>query len=119
MENVRYLYSATLLNNGMVLLAGGCCVSGGVVFATAELYNPSTGTFTPTGSMNYRRRLPHGDVAEQWHGVHDRQLYRCSCGVVQSLDRDLLLHHRQPKHPARRGHGNPTQQRLGAAGGRR
>ena len=53
MENVRYLYSATLLNNGMVLVAGGCCVSGGVVFATADLYNPSTGAFIPTGSMNY------------------------------------------------------------------
>jgi hypothetical protein len=51
METGRYVDSATLLNNGMVLIAGGCCP----IFATAELYNPASGTFTPTGSMNAPR----------------------------------------------------------------
>ena len=47
METGRYVHTATLLNNGMVLVAGGCCPS----LPTAELYNPATGSFTPTGSM--------------------------------------------------------------------
>jgi Kelch motif len=37
------------LDNGRVLVAGGW--SGGHVVATAELYDPSTRTFSPTGSM--------------------------------------------------------------------
>ena len=36
--------SATLLADGRVLFAGGCTTA-------AELYDPATGTFTPTGSM--------------------------------------------------------------------
>ena len=39
----------------MVLMAGGCNSSGAL--ASAELYNPATGTFTPTGSLN-RTRTP-------------------------------------------------------------
>jgi hypothetical protein len=38
--------SATLLHNGQVLLAGG-----GAGSTSADLYNPVTGTFSPTGSM--------------------------------------------------------------------
>ena len=36
--------SATLLGDGRVLFAGGCSTA-------AELYDPATGTFTPTGDM--------------------------------------------------------------------
>ena len=49
----RELATATLLNNGIVLIAGGYG-TGGVV-GTAELYNPATGTFTLTGSLNTPR----------------------------------------------------------------
>ncbi len=55
MHSSRALQTATLLNNGMVLMAGGAGESGSI--ASAELYNPATGTFTPTGSMNTPRRL--------------------------------------------------------------
>jgi Kelch motif len=46
--------TATLLHNGQMLAAGG---SGGSsnALASAELYNPATGKFTPTGSMTTPR----------------------------------------------------------------
>jgi hypothetical protein len=44
-------YTATLLQNGQVLVAGGFSSSADQVYATAFLYNPSTGAWTETGSM--------------------------------------------------------------------
>jgi hypothetical protein len=49
----RHYHTATLLNNGMVLMAGGLGSRGAL--ASAELYNPATQTFTPTGSLNTAR----------------------------------------------------------------
>jgi hypothetical protein len=51
----RDRHTATLLENGMVLVAGG----GGEGYArnSAELYNPATGTFRSTGSMRSDRWL--------------------------------------------------------------
>jgi len=43
-------YTATLLNNGLVLIAGGMNAQ-----SSAELYNPGTGTFNVTGNLNTRR----------------------------------------------------------------
>jgi hypothetical protein len=42
-------HTATLLNNGQVLVAGGL-MNGGIT-PTSELYNPSTGTWSNTGSL--------------------------------------------------------------------
>src|SRR5208282_2055170 len=50
----RYDYSATLLNDGTVLMAGGFNNSIGTL-ASAELYHPATGSFTTTGSLNTAR----------------------------------------------------------------
>jgi Kelch motif/Galactose oxidase, central domain len=46
--------SATLLPNGQVLVAGGENANFNTL-ASAELYNPATGKFTPTGSMHFAR----------------------------------------------------------------
>jgi hypothetical protein len=56
MNMARSDSTATLLNNGMVLIAGGFNASD-LFLTSAELYNPSTGAFTPTGSLNTARRL--------------------------------------------------------------
>jgi WD40 repeat protein len=50
MVSARGSHTATLLNNGKVLVAGGADANGNAI-ATAELFDPSTGTFSATGSM--------------------------------------------------------------------
>jgi hypothetical protein len=55
LTTARYEHTATLLNNGLVLIAGGCCDSDGNPFPSAELYNPAAGTLTSTGSLNTAR----------------------------------------------------------------
>jgi hypothetical protein len=46
-------HSASILANGLVLVAGGYGEMG--ILSSAELYDPATGTFTPIGSMRVRR----------------------------------------------------------------
>lgn len=67
----RAVHTATLLPTGRVLVAGGCATTGCDVddrSATAELYDPASGAFGPTGSMATRRDgqtatlLPNGRV---------------------------------------------------------
>jgi len=47
----RFLHTATLLQNGKVLIVGGALTSTSNPVATAEVYDPATGTFTMTGAM--------------------------------------------------------------------
>ena len=54
LSSVRSGDTATLLSDGRVLFAGGYnCAPAGAdgTWASAELYDPATGTFNPTGSM--------------------------------------------------------------------
>ena len=71
MTTPRAGHTATLLPNGQVLVAGGIgtCVNFSCpILASAELYNPATGTWAQTGSMTVARYehtatlLPSGQV---------------------------------------------------------
>ena len=63
----RFSFTATTLQNGKVLVAGGATDTE-IATATAELYDPATGTFSATGSMHDARagfsaiRLSNGKV---------------------------------------------------------
>ncbi len=54
----RYDHTATLLTNGKVLVAGGCTSSGcGAYTAVSELYDPTTNSWSTTGSLNSARAI--------------------------------------------------------------
>ena len=61
------IHTATLLPNGKVLVAGGVGINE-LVLASAELYDPASGTWTATGSLGTAREfhtatlLPNGNV---------------------------------------------------------
>ena len=48
LDTARYRHTATLLPNGKVLVAGGF---NSLILASAELYDPASGTWTATGSL--------------------------------------------------------------------
>ena len=65
----REIHTATLLPNGKVLVVGGFNDNNGAsILASAELYDPASGTWTLTGSLNTARAyhtatlLPNGKV---------------------------------------------------------
>ncbi len=88
-------HDAVLLQNGEVLVAGGlngttCC--GAPPLASAELYNPASGTWTATGSMSVGRYsfsltlLPDGEVlaaggADNGTALASAELYNPATGT--------------------------------------
>ena len=118
-HRARY-HTATLLNNGMVLVAGGYNTQYHVALASAELYNPATGTFTPTGSLNTARYchtatlLNNGMVLIAGGGLHgtlaSAELYNPATGTF-TLTGSLNTARGRP-------HGDAAEQRHGADGGR-
>jgi hypothetical protein len=77
-------FTATLLGNGKVLLAGGWGVG---LLASAELYAPAVGTFAATGDMATARSghtatllpdgraLISGGVGDDWNSLASAELY--------------------------------------------
>jgi len=64
MTTPRASHTATLLSTGQVLVAGGytaCCYNSAPANTSAELYDPSTGTWTATASL-HNGRYAHGAV---------------------------------------------------------
>jgi Galactose oxidase, central domain/Kelch motif len=67
MTQRRFSHTATLLRDGRVLIAGGLAANGEYL-SSAELFDPATNRFQPTGSMTIPRaghiaiRLPDGRV---------------------------------------------------------
>lgn len=68
MQTARADHTATLLNDGRVLIAGGCSITLTDPLASAELFDATGATSTATGSMNTARcghtatLLPSGKV---------------------------------------------------------
>jgi N-acetylneuraminic acid mutarotase len=63
----RYgIFTATSLQKGQVLVAGGYQVGTGAVLAEAELYTPYTGKWTTTGSMNDTREDQTATLLPNW-----------------------------------------------------
>ncbi|MDB6058808.1 MAG: hypothetical protein JWO95_2652, partial [Verrucomicrobiales bacterium] len=87
MNSPRIGHTATLLPSGKVLVSGG--FDGTNTLASAELYNPTTGTWTTTGSMIDARSghtavlLPSGKVlvAGGFGGFGTCELYDPSSGT--------------------------------------
>jgi hypothetical protein len=68
MGTARSAYTATLLSDGKVLVAGGFG-NNGASLATAELFDPLTGTFSPTGNMT-TARAQHTTTMYAYYGGH-------------------------------------------------
>jgi hypothetical protein len=90
LNTARILHTATLLQNGKVLVAGGGVAPG--LPNTAELYDPVTGTWSPTGSLaaahagHTATLLPNGKVlvsggTDNFSVLHTAELYDPTTGT--------------------------------------
>ena len=62
LNTARAGHTATLLQNGLVLVAGGYAADGYLYLNSAELYDPATGTWHPTASFKKIRSSDSSDA---------------------------------------------------------
>src|SRR5437763_4719408 len=85
LATARNGHTATLLPNGKVLVAGGR--NGNSILASAELYDPPSGTWSATGSLATARffhtatLLPNGKVLVAGGGNNSAELYDPASGT--------------------------------------
>lgn len=100
METVRDMQTATLLNNGKVLVAGGDDQEGDIS-ATVELFDPINRTFAPTGSMAIARfnftatLLNNGKVLVTGGGTASAELFDPASGgfaLTGTMETPRLAH---------------------------
>jgi hypothetical protein len=92
MTSAREHFTATLLPDGKVLMAGGQTVTGGSL-ASAELYNPATRSFSVTGSLHAARSSPAaallpdgkvlitGGIDDNFASLSSAELYNPAAGT--------------------------------------
>ena len=117
MHEGRNGQTATLLQDGRVLVAGGCCA--GSAPRTAELYDPVSGTWTVTADQLRAREgrtatlLPDGKVLVVG-GNYGPQASR----AVRPCQRDRDGHRERTRHKSLLRHGHAAVRWKGARGRR-
>ena len=83
MKMARAYYTATLLPNGRVLVAGGCtsstCSTG---TATAEIYDPATGVWRAAGKMSTLRYFFNATLLQDGNVLVEGGCNKGDCGTV-------------------------------------
>ena len=111
-------HTETLLLNGKVLLAGG--VDSSDPLARAELYDPTSGTWSATGSLatgrflHTKTLLPNGKVLVAGGEKIVHPPFGPKRGTLRSGERDLDDHGQPQYRTPLWGHGDVVAQRQGA-----